>query len=822
MPSKTRKNYLVYGICLIALVGSISRAYSLEIVDACGINHQIKDNLDSFHPNIIELASYFSNGERDPEKLFNALTEGKVTEPDWPIKTFLLAEWFLKSNDTESAHRIYSDILKWADLSSDGQTGIVVLAIWRDLQIRNQAGIDNSDIDEFLKKIRRLLDNSTSARMFSFFFHTSLPLLKEEIYFLGAKLAWSTKREKEINLAKGFYLDYLLNASSSRDEPFTREIEAELHKDVSIDKLKVNIGRQKVKLGDFEGAVNILEKIYSNSSNIQVRVEAAYELALILKNTTENSTEGKERSEALEKRNSLLDFVTTYSSDPDLTQQGFLLWARNQTDEIYEQKHKQLIALFPEGDYVDTALAKLGRHYWHTARKIDVELTKAQINDSTRDRLINKRDSLVAKSLEEFKILRNHKLENNWIETAHFVPALILFSEATKSDVIDRNKLIAAKNLLKQYLKTKTTETLLLSNLFWLGRIENLLSENSGNQHFERIINLAPFSYYGIRSKLRLVGDDSAENSILLSDSSSKFIQNVYSRSSEGSFKEDPDSNFSLRLKNSIATGLYPLLVSLEEGIRKKGRVVEKYPLDELEEKNLLVPIAMLLSYRQDAFVAAMRSKTYDGRLKIASELKCLDPFIAIRVVNERVPVIQKEVNFFANAYPKVYHRLFLDAASQFENILPSVLYGLAMHESYFFPSAISQNEATGFFQFLPTTFNALDDEWALLKDSKFSARNEYLFDLASNINLGARWIHKNMQSFDDNLLLALMSHNAGSRKTKEWQSMLLAEGKLHDLEYAIESIEYAQTRNFLRETIANIVISKASGMFLPESGVSQ
>ena len=167
-------------------------------------------------------------------------------------------------------------------------------------------------------------------------------------------------------------------------------------------------------------------------------------------------------------------------------------------------------------------------------------------------------------------------------------------------------------------------------------------------------------------------------------------------------------------------------------------------------------------------------------------------------------------------AYPLVFARELRANVKSTKNVSPELLYALMRHESVFFASAYSRNEAIGLFQFIPSTFEELDKEWQLLKTANVKNRRIYLLDEQRNIGLGARWIEKLLNEHNNKLLWALMNHQAEDTKVQEWKDILIAEEKFDDVEYAIEAINYAQTRSLLREVIANMIIVDAIDLYKP------
>ncbi len=150
----------------------------------------------------------------------------------------------------------------------------------------------------------------------------------------------------------------------------------------------------------------------------------------------------------------------------------------------------------------------------------------------------------------------------------------------------------------------------------------------------------------------------------------------------------------------------------------------------------------------------------------------------------------------------------------------PELLYGVVRRESFFYPSALSSSGALGVFQFTAPTFRGLDRKWKLLETSGVRSYQEFLLNPDRSIELGARWFREELLPANNgNLLLALFEHHAGRRRVVECTSELRATGRFEDVEYAIESIPYMETRRFLRGVMTDMAIIMAAGVLHSEEG---
>lgn len=142
--------------------------------------------------------------------------------------------------------------------------------------------------------------------------------------------------------------------------------------------------------------------------------------------------------------------------------------------------------------------------------------------------------------------------------------------------------------------------------------------------------------------------------------------------------------------------------------------------------------------------------------------------------------------------YPLPYADTFRQAAEA-ANIRGSWAYGVARSESLFMADIRSHAGAVGLMQLMPTTGRRtaaqLDLPWSGLAT---------LTDPASSIRLGTTYLGKMLERFDSNMVLATAAYNAGPEKVEEW----LPAGERLDARIWIESIPYAETREFVRRVL--------------------
>ncbi len=756
------------------------------------------------------------------EKLVKKQQDMGDKDHRWPVFTFLLGELFFKKNDYSAAHYFYESLIQWSIDDSNQPNSLYVLAMYRDLVIRtseNGGEIQSEGFytsEKFLTIVRTQLKAESVQNIFRFNFHSALPKIEQKILLLSTRLAWHSNFEKSKLVSKSFLLDYLLLATVSELSENDREIKNELLKDISADRLNLSVAIHLKKLKSFSEAEALLADLYEKSDNTELRANAAFHLSEIIKNTHELSSDKQSSAQSKEKRIELLDFVKEYSNDTELIQKAFLLAAKNRGNFKYEEEHLTLIEKFPRGELTDRAYSNLGRHYWHTVKLMNAGLyTQEPVLESS-----DQKEVFFRKSFDIYEKLQKFQYNNDWRETSFFIPALMMYSQATSTIPYDKQKIQKAVALLEKGLDSKHRifNSLEYHVLFWLGRMYEDLDSHKSREYFSALTQKVPYLYYGIRAQMHLTLGKQARYEIHGAPSDMNMWKGQYTRSKSGKNGLTANSPYYKRVNEFISSGLFKKMVGLENRlVSEVGQRISEISLVELDKNADLTQLMLLISTRLDAFKAAYKAKTVHDRIEIGRRFSEIDPFMALRIVFIRLYAAQKEENFLPTVYPKIYSEQLISASENLGNVTPELLYSVMRHESYFFPSAISINKAIGLFQFIPPTFDGLNAELNLVKARGAHYREKYLFSPENSIKLAAKWFDKLLKKNENNLFWSLANHNAGTEKVKEWKALVGAENKEEDIEYSLESIDYPQTRKFLREIIANLILTKSFNLFNPD-----
>jgi tetratricopeptide (TPR) repeat protein len=149
--------------------------------------------------------------------------------------------------------------------------------------------------------------------------------------------------------------------------------------------------------------------------------------------------------------------------------------------------------------------------------------------------------------------------------------------------------------------------------------------------------------------------------------------------------------------------------------------------------------------------------------------------------------------------FPKPYIEKAIQESSQYQ-LSPYLVLGLMRQESAFNKRVVSSARAIGLMQLLPTTATRV----ARSMGTKLPDQND-LKKPEVNIQLGVKYLSGLLNDFEDNIIFALASYNAGPGKVKQWMAI---RSHLKPLEF-MESIPYKETRNYVKKVLRNYVIYK-------------
>lgn len=143
-----------------------------------------------------------------------------------------------------------------------------------------------------------------------------------------------------------------------------------------------------------------------------------------------------------------------------------------------------------------------------------------------------------------------------------------------------------------------------------------------------------------------------------------------------------------------------------------------------------------------------------------------------------------------------ILHRAAVDEAAARNRIDPAWIFGVMRRESAYMADIKSSAGAIGLMQLMPGTA----DYVAKLRGDVASRRN--LTDPESNIGFGSYYLRHVMDQFDDHMVLATASYNAGPHRSEKWLPP-----KVMDADIWIDTIPFTETRRYVRAVLAYTTI---------------
>lgn len=146
-----------------------------------------------------------------------------------------------------------------------------------------------------------------------------------------------------------------------------------------------------------------------------------------------------------------------------------------------------------------------------------------------------------------------------------------------------------------------------------------------------------------------------------------------------------------------------------------------------------------------------------------------------------------------------------IKAESAKNNLDPYLVASLIRQESEFNPTVVSYANAYGLMQLLPSVGKSMAHEEGMKNFQTFQ-----LLDAETNIRLGCRYLRQMMDRFGGNAEYALAAYNAGDSRVADWQNA----GPYQGIDEFVESIPFAQTRDYVQAILRNIETYKAIDQF--------
>lgn len=142
--------------------------------------------------------------------------------------------------------------------------------------------------------------------------------------------------------------------------------------------------------------------------------------------------------------------------------------------------------------------------------------------------------------------------------------------------------------------------------------------------------------------------------------------------------------------------------------------------------------------------------------------------------------------------YPLKYKQE-IEAASANVGVDPYLAAAVIRVESNFKPQLESPKGAIGLMQVMPDTA-----EWIFTREGFRKYKVEDLYNPEVNIKVGTAFLGILMQQFDQNMVLAVASYNAGQGNVNKWLSTQIWDGRLE----TIEHIPFWETRKYVTKVM--------------------
>jgi soluble lytic murein transglycosylase len=157
-------------------------------------------------------------------------------------------------------------------------------------------------------------------------------------------------------------------------------------------------------------------------------------------------------------------------------------------------------------------------------------------------------------------------------------------------------------------------------------------------------------------------------------------------------------------------------------------------------------------------------------------------------------PISALPLAYWRILFPEPYWSTIKQSAAQ-NGLNPYMVASLIRQESEFNPGAISNKDAYGLMQLLPSVGKELAKHEGI---HHFETRD--LLDPDTNIRLGSLYLKQTLDKFGDHPEYAFAAYNAGDDRVTAWQAI----GPYHDMDEFVESIPFSETRNYVQSILRN------------------
>ena len=353
---------------------------------------------------------------------------------------------------------------------------------------------------------------------------------------------------------------------------------------------------------------------------------------------------------------------------------------------------------------------------------------------------------------------------------------------------------------------------------FWLARLYRETERvDEASETFKDLMKKRPFSFYGLRARMHVNGGEGASGNVFLDDESAAFVATVYRNVQREVGQPRAEDRHLFRARWALDEGVYANSFKATRGLFESGQ--RRYHAGSpsyLGRSGELGAVAVWRSLRQDLRSSETLKNSPADRIDIAERLGTVGDWLtAHQVLHDWGTNFFQDAGYLRASYPPALRELILKASTE-TKVPPELLYATMYAESYFSARAISIVGALGLFQFMPSTAvgYGVGEGYPHWKNDLEGSLADEVF----SVNLAARWFDDILARNEDDIILAVMEHNAGTGNVRRWFGLRGGSQSgptcSADMESCIERARSVETRNFARKVWVAMVIAKAVGMY--------
>lgn len=320
--------------------------------------------------------------------------------------------------------------------------------------------------------------------------------------------------------------------------------------------------------------------------------------------------------------------------------------------------------------------------------------------------------------------------------------------------------------LLREHLRLFPSSDHSSAALYFLGRLsEGANDVSSAQAYYNEILREYPNYFYTSLARERLT---SLREPVAAPSSAGDFLRTVAFATRMRVRNFDPNPNAKVRIERARLLAAAGLDDWAEGELRYAAQNEDQPHVMGLE-------LAFMASRRsaQDQAIRYLKRYTPD--------------YLSL-------PIESAPAEFWKMAFPLPYRAELERFAKQYD-LDPFLLAALARQESEFNPKAISNANARGLTQILPSTGRELSRRLGLPAYS--TAR---LFQPLVNLQLGSYYLKTVVDSLGGRWEAALAAYNAGLSRAKEWSGW----GEFREPAEFVETVPFTQTRDYIQIVLRN------------------